>query len=74
MHDAVIRRKMWTPESIHPVVTVTGSHQKTCVFVSTQHRRNSILSAIQYLQPRYVSAVSEEITKEVWKKTNTVFR
>ena len=23
---------MWTPESIHPVVTVTGSHQKTCVF------------------------------------------
>jgi transposase len=32
MHDAVIRRKMWTPESIHPVVTVTGSHQKTCVF------------------------------------------
>jgi hypothetical protein len=32
MYDAVIRRKMWTPESIHPVVTVTGSHQKTCVF------------------------------------------
>jgi len=36
-----------------------------CIW-STQHRRNSILSAIQYLQPRYVSAVSEEITKEVF--------
>ena len=23
---------MWTPEGIRPIVTVTGSHQKTCVF------------------------------------------
>ena len=23
---------MWTPEAIRPVVTITGSHQKTCVF------------------------------------------
>ena len=23
---------MWTPEVIRPVVTITGSHQKTCVF------------------------------------------
>ena len=65
---------MWTPESIHPVVTVTGSHQKTCVFVeySASTEFNSFGNTV--LQPRYVSAVSEEITKEVWKKTNTVFR
>ena len=31
IHDA-FRRKMWTPEVIRPVVTITGSHQKTCVF------------------------------------------
>lgn len=33
VHDAVIRRKMWMPEGVRPVVvTITGSHQKTCVF------------------------------------------
>ena len=31
IHDA-FRRKMWTPEVIRPVVSITGSHQKTCVF------------------------------------------
>ena len=31
-HDAVIRRKMWTRKGMRPVVTITGSHQKTCVF------------------------------------------
>jgi transposase len=31
IHDALIRR-MWTPEGKRPIVTVTGSHQKTCVF------------------------------------------
>jgi len=31
VHDALIRR-MWTPKGIRPIVTVTGSHQKTCVF------------------------------------------
>ena len=23
---------MWAPKNIRPVVTITGSHQKTCVF------------------------------------------
>ena len=23
---------MWTPEGMRPIVTITGSHQKTCVF------------------------------------------
>ena len=33
IHDALIRRRMWTPEGgICPIVTVTGSHQRTCVF------------------------------------------
>jgi hypothetical protein len=32
IHDALIRRRMWTPEGKRPIVTVTGSHQKTCVF------------------------------------------
>ena len=32
VHDALIRRRMWTPEGIRPIVVTTGSHQKTCVF------------------------------------------
>ena len=31
VHDALIRR-MWTPKGIRPIVNVTGSHQKTCIF------------------------------------------
>jgi hypothetical protein len=32
VHDALIRRKMWTPTGIRPIIVTTGSHQKTCVF------------------------------------------
>ena len=31
VHDALIRR-MWIPKRKRPIVTVTGSHHKTCVF------------------------------------------
>ena len=32
VHDALIRRKMWTAEGVRPVIIVYGSHQKTSVF------------------------------------------
>ena len=32
VHDVTIRRKLWLPKRIRPVITVTGSHQRTCVF------------------------------------------
>ena len=32
MHDILVKRKLWLPKGVRPVVTVTGSHQKTCVF------------------------------------------
>jgi transposase len=31
LHDALVRRKMWTAEGIRPVVKITGLHQRTCV-------------------------------------------
>jgi hypothetical protein len=31
-HDSLVRKKMWTADRIRPVVTMTGSHQRTCVF------------------------------------------
>ena len=32
VHDVTVRRKLWLPKGIRPIVTVTGSHQRTCVF------------------------------------------
>ena len=32
LHDSLIRRKMWTADKIRRIVTMTGSHQRTCVF------------------------------------------
>ena len=34
IHDSLVRRKMWTADRIRPIVTITGSHQRTCVFGS----------------------------------------
>ncbi len=32
VYDAIVRRKLWLPKGVRPVITITGSHQKTCVF------------------------------------------
>ncbi|HEY6537393.1 MAG TPA: IS630 family transposase [Candidatus Nitrosocosmicus sp.] len=32
VHDTLVKRKLWLPKGIRPVVTITGSHQRTCVF------------------------------------------
>ena len=32
VHDALVRRKLWLPIGVRPVVTITGSHQRTCAF------------------------------------------
>jgi DDE superfamily endonuclease len=32
VHDVLVRRKIWVPKEIRPVVTTTGSHQKIYVF------------------------------------------
>lgn len=32
VHDVLVRRKLWTSKGSRPIVTTTGSHEKTCVF------------------------------------------
>lgn len=32
IHDSLVRRKMWTADRMRPIATMTGSHQRTCVF------------------------------------------
>ncbi|MER5176431.1 MAG: hypothetical protein ABJB76_03785 [Candidatus Nitrosocosmicus sp.] len=43
VHDVIIRRKLWLPKGIRPVVTVTGSHQRTCVFGTLNREGNKQL-------------------------------
>jgi hypothetical protein len=39
IHDALVRRRrMWTPQGTHLIVTVTGSHQRTCVWYNYYRR------------------------------------
>ena len=32
VYDVIVRRKLWLPKGVRPVATMTGSHQRTCVF------------------------------------------
>jgi len=48
LHDALVRRKMWTAEGIRPVVKITGLHQRTCV-LGALYRWKEILSSVFYL-------------------------
>ena len=32
VHDVLAKRKLWLPKGVRPVATMTGSHQRTCVF------------------------------------------
>jgi transposase len=49
---------MWTPEGIRPIVTVTGSHQRTCVFGTITIDGKQLF--LQYdLQPACISKVLE---------------
>ena len=32
VYNVIVRKKFWLPKGIRPVVTVTGSHQRTCIF------------------------------------------
>ena len=32
VRDVLAKRKLWLPKGVRPVVAMTGSHQRTCVF------------------------------------------
>ncbi len=41
VHDMIIRRKLWLPKGIRPVVTVTGLHQRHGDLVHLRWKENS---------------------------------
>lgn len=65
---------MWTADKIRPIVTMTGSHQRTCVFGALCiDGRQFFLSSVFCLQSRDILKVSKGVEKEVWKN-NIVYR
>ena len=64
---------MWTPEGIRPIVTVTGSHQRTCVFGTITidgkqlFRQYDVFN--QYVFLRYLKEFQRK-----FKKTTVVYR
>ncbi len=46
VHDIIVRRKLWLPKGIRPIVTVTGSHQRTCVFGTLTMEGNNYFASI----------------------------
>ena len=65
IHDILIR-KMWTPEGKRPMVTVTCSHQKTCVFGTL-----TILTVSNYYldsTKRLISILSYSYLRELKRK------
>ncbi len=46
VHDITVRRKLWLPKGIRPIVTVTGSHQRTCVFGTLTMEGNNYFASI----------------------------
>jgi hypothetical protein len=59
---------MWTADKIRPIVTMPGSHQRTCVFGALCiDGRQFFLSSGFCFQSRDILKVSKGVSKEVWK-------
>jgi hypothetical protein len=64
---------MWTADKIISTVTMTGLHQRTCVFGALCIDGRQVLSSVFCLQSRDILKVSKGVAKEVWKN-NIVYR
>ena len=61
-------RHTWTAQGVRPVVTVTGSHQKTCVFGTlTIDGRQLFRQYDMFDQYAFIDRLPEAAEKEVWK-------
>ncbi len=69
VHDIhIIRRKLWLPKGIRPVVTVTGSHQRTCVFGTlTVDRRQLFRQYDMFNQDTFLDYL-KQVKKRLGKK------
>ena len=69
VHDVIVRRKLWLPKGNRPMVTVTGSHQRTCVFGTLTLDRRQLFRQYdlfnQYTFLDYLKQVKKRLGKVV---------
>jgi hypothetical protein len=56
---------MWTPNGKRPIVTVTGSHQKTCVFDTLTMDGKQFFRQYDDFQPVFISEILKRATEKV---------
>ena len=65
----LVRRKLWLPIGIRPIVTPTGSHQKTCVFGTLAMKGKQLFRQYdafnQYTFLDYLKQVSKRLGKVI---------
>jgi hypothetical protein len=61
-YSYISRRRMWNPEGIRATVTVTGSHQRTCVFGTITIGGEA---TFRCLQPVCIPEILEGIAEKV---------
>jgi transposase len=69
VHDTLLRRKLWLPKGNRPVVTVTGSHQRTCVFGTLTMDRRQLFRQYdkfnQYTFLDYLKQIKKQLGKVI---------
>ena len=71
--DSLVRRKMWTADRIIPIITITGSHQRTCVFGTLCIDRRQFFRQYESFNQYTFLDYLIQMQKKVWK-TNIVHR
>lgn len=66
VHDVLVRRKMWTPEEVRPLITITGSHQKMCAFGTLAMYGRQLFARMVHLTSTR-SLTTERSTLEIWQ-------
>ena len=73
IHESLVRRKIWTADRLRPIVTVTGSHQKTSVFGTLSMDCRQLFRRYDSFNQYTFLDYLIQVQKKVWK-TNTVHR
>ncbi|MER5174185.1 MAG: transposase [Candidatus Nitrosocosmicus sp.] len=68
VHDVLIRRKLWLPKGIRPVVTVTGSHQRSCVFGTLTMEGNQLFRQYHMFNQDTFLDYLKQVKKRLGKK------
>ncbi len=72
LYDITVRKKLWLPKGIRPIVTVTDSHQRTCVFGTPTMEGKQLFR--QYNKFNQDTFLDYLISKEKTRKSYHVYR